>query len=427
MKQLLLLLLLSLLVFVNTTNSFAFEEKFINENKIFDPNIKTVVFYKSGKINTFPIIDINNLQETLTLSFDDLGGGYKELMYSFVHCTSNWEKSNLFVDDYLQGNRYGYIENYEFSTNTYQDFTNYWVVIPSENMKITLSGNYLLKVYFAEDEDSVLLTRRFYVVNQKIKIQADLKEPTYAKYQDTKQEIDFTIDFTNLNVMNTVKDINVVLRQNKRWDNQITDLKPMYINNNKLIYDYEEENLFWGNSEWRFVDMRSIRYPGRGVNKLKFDSLYHVYLLVDEDRSHLTYAEWMDLNGDRIIAGDEKGLKPNEIDYVFAHFKLTTPYPDDGKDVYLFGDLTDWEINEDFKLHYDASRKIYFTQVKVKQGYYNYFYVIKDNETSTIDCTRFQGSHFETENDYRIFVYARSQFFNTDELIGYVVLNTKEE
>jgi hypothetical protein len=54
-----------------------------------------------------------------------------------------------------------------------------------------------------------------------------------------------------------------------------------------------------------------------------------MYLLTEEDRSYLAYAEWKDINGNRVIAGENKDLNMNEIDYVATHFRLTTPYHKD--------------------------------------------------------------------------------------------------
>ena len=53
-------------------------------------------------------------------------------------------------------------------------------------------------------------------------------------------------------INNPFGDIYTVITQNNRWDNAIVGLKPVFVKNDELIYDYEEENLFDGGNEYRF-------------------------------------------------------------------------------------------------------------------------------------------------------------------------------
>ena len=408
------------------TITLAWSEKLYYKDHIYKENIETVLFYKSNNTVTYsyPVIDLSNPDDELILSFDDLEGGYKSLQYTIIHCERDWSKSNLLSSEYLEGSTIENVVNYEPSFNAYQKYTHYWLNVPTRFLRPKISGNYLLVIYMTGEENNLVITRRFYVVDNKVTIAATIKQPTYARYRNTKQEIDFQVNYSGFNIMNPMNDIKVVIRQNQRWDNLLTLSKPQYIRDNVLIYDYEDENLFDGYGEFRFVDLRSFKYPGFGVNKIKLqDSFYHLYLFIDEDRSILSYADWSDINGNRIIAGQDKNIPENELDYVIAHFKLDSPFPPEDGDVYMFGALTDWEIKDAFKLTYDSDNKLYTTSQKLKQGYYNYQYVTWDKNTGTIDPARFEGSHFETENDYLLCVYYRSPYLYTDILIGVAYLN----
>jgi hypothetical protein len=398
------------------------QDNFLKE-EIFDPSIESVLFYKSGKINSFPILSIQNPDEKLTLAFDDLDGGYTSYAYRIVHCDMDWKQSRLFENDFFEGQNFDYITNYEFSSNTYVNYTNYWLSFPSDFSWFRLPGNYVIQIYDENDEEEILLQRHFYVVDQRTSIQAQVKEASYAKDKNYKQEIDFEVNYSDEDVLNPMQDVKVVIRQNSRWDNQITDLEPMYIQNNTLIYDYEKENLFFGYSEWRYCDYRQLKYPGFGIAKIDLDTAFHMIMLPEEDRSYMAYAEWSDINGQRIIAGEQKDLKMSEIDYVIAHFRLNTPYPKD-EEVYVFGALSDWQIKEKFKMHYSLDKKAYVANILLKQGYYNYYYVVEENNGSDIDCARFQGTHFETENEYHILVYVKSRTYDTYELLGYQSVST---
>ena len=74
-------------------------------------------------------------------------------------------------------------------------------------------------------------------------------------------------------------------------------------------------------------------------------------------------------------------------------------------------------------MHYDEENEMYFTQVKLKQSYYDYVYVLEDEE-GHIDYSFTEGSHRETENDYTVLVYHRNVFYGYDELIGSVQKNS---
>nr|MBC8343806.1 DUF5103 domain-containing protein [Bacteroidota bacterium] len=347
-----LFLFLLLICFSGNAQNFQYQEK------VYSSNIETVLLYKSGKINSFPILEINDPGQSLTLAFDDLDGDYKSYAYRIIHCNVDWTPSDIFENDYFDGQSFDYINHYEFSSNTYVSYTNYWLVFPAENNWFRLSGNYIIEVYVDEEEKKTVLTRRFYVTDQQVGITANVKEATYARFKNYKQELDFEILYGGVDVLNPMTDFKVVLRQNARWDNQITGLEPMYVQNSTLIYDYESENLFNGCSEWRYSDYRQLKFPGYGIRKIELDTIFYMYMLPEEDRSYLAYAEWKDINGNRVIAGESRDLKMSEVDYVMAFFRLSTPYPKD-EEVYIFGALSDWQIQEKFKMKYNQSIEAY--------------------------------------------------------------------
>jgi hypothetical protein len=60
----------------------------------------------------------------------------------------------------------------------------------------------------------------------------------------------------------------------------------------------------------------------------------------------------------------------------------------------------------------------------LKQGYYNYQYAYVPSGSTVADLTNIEGSFWETENDYHIFIYYRDMAGRYDRLIGYTVLNS---
>jgi hypothetical protein len=101
-----------------------------------------------------------------------------------------------------------------------------------------------------------------------------------------------------------------------------------------------------------------------------------------------------------------------------VHFTLASPEPVDG-DVYLSGAFTNWSFIREYKMNYDATRREYRGTAFLKQGWYDYQYVVK---SATLPPYHFEGSHYETENNYEVFVYYRAFQPQADLLIGYITL-----
>jgi hypothetical protein len=62
----------------------------------------------------------------------------------------------------------------------------------------------------------------------------------------------------------------------------------------------------------------------------------------------------------------------------------------------------------------------------LKQGYYNFQYVYVPQGSLVADHKNIEGSFWETENDYQIFVYYKPMGERYDRLVGYRKLNSVE-
>ena len=209
----------------------------------------------------------------------------------------------------------------------------------------------------------------------------------------------------------------------------------MFIRNNELIYDYDEDNVFSAGNEYRHFDIKSMRYQSERIRKITFElskqvdsSLeknHHVYLLNDEKRSFKRYSSEIDINGKQFIKTDEGTDSETEADYAYVHFSLLYDAPLIDGNLYVFGAISQWNFSRESQLKYNYKRFAYETSMYLKQGYYNYEYVfLKDGETAA-DNTFIEGSHYETENDYTIYVYHNSFGDNYDQLIAVEKFNSR--
>jgi len=69
-------------------------------------------------------------------------------------------------------------------------------------------------------------------------------------------------------------------------------------------------------------------------------------------------------------------------------------------------------------MDYNFKRKGYEKTLLLKQGYYNYHYVLKYHGQRAGDVSFIEGNHSVTENTYTIYVYNRELGSLYDKLIG---------
>lgn len=391
---------------------------------VYKDNIYTPQLFVKGEPLSFPIIFLGDNKQ-LELHFDDFSNSYKTYSYKFIHCNANWEPSDLIAQEYIDGFQNGFIQDYNYSFNTLFPYINYTVSFPNQEIRFRKSGNYLLKVYDNNNEEDLLLTRRFYVAEKRVDIDANIHMATLARYRDYKQEIDFTIKHPNYPIQDPYNDLKVVISQNRRWDNAITNLKPLFVRTPELVYNYEDNNLFDGNNEYRFFDTKDLRYQAMNVDGIQIiNNQTHVFVLPEEPRSFKRYYFQQDINGQRLIKRDDSRDSNSEADYMMTHFTLKRATEEQNGDVYVFGELSDWEFKEEFKMKYVKINNEYSLTTKLKQGYYNYNYVFLPDGKNQGDMSIIEGTHAETENNYYFFVYHRQNGEIYDRLIDFEIKNS---
>jgi len=386
-------------------------------------NLQTVLIHKTGWEMSLPIISLQT-NETITFSFDDLEGDVKRYKYSIIQCNANWEASELKPSQYIDGFTEDYIGDYKLSFNTIQKYTHYNLVFPKETMKITKSGNFILKVYADDNINDILIIKRFMVFEQKVNINGKIKDASNLTDKKFKQEVDFNIVTNNYILNNPSKNLMVKIFQNMRPDNAICNLKPRLIKGNELDYDYDEGNTFNGGNEFRNFDIKSLKYNSERIYRIEYDEgANHVYLHNDIARRFKVYKSETDINGKRAVKADYINDSETEADYTYVHFTLPYDIPSVEGNLYIYGALTNWEIDDNAKMTYNFKTRAYEATIFVKQGYYNYQYIMLKPEND-IDDTFVEGNHSDAENDYYIFVYYRPMGEIYDQLIGFRQLNS---
>ncbi|NOZ46398.1 MAG: DUF5103 domain-containing protein [Chlorobi bacterium] len=407
--------------------SYNYPKEFINSHvdHIFKDNIKTIVFKQSNKDISYPVLDLND-NTTLILTFDDLESKVNNYQYKIELCTNDWKISEMNQLDYLEGFQINYIHDYETSMNTLIPYTHYSLQIPNKDIQLTKAGNYIIKI-FEENEENVVFIRRFMAINKQVTINATVKQATNLEYSNTSQEIDFTIIDDNSLIINPYEDLTITILQNGRWDMANQKLKPKYIKDNELIYDFDTENVFKAGNEFRHFNCKNMRFVSEHIEKIEYQKpYYHVKLQTDEKRIFKQYFSDADLNGNFKIDLENSSYPETEADYVYVYFTLPYETPFLNGYVFAIGNFNAWDKTKNNLMIYNYDKKEYQLRLLLKQGYYNYIYGLLENNKQVIDSEIFEGNHYETENNYIILVYNYNLTLGYDELIGYEVINSMQ-
>lgn len=394
------------------------------DDYVYRPTIKTVMLNLKGVEGSPPALELGS-GDQFHLQFDDLDTEQRQLYYSLTHCNADWSPSGLMPTRVIQGLQQDFVQDFRYSFNTFQNYLHYDLIFPNENMKILISGNYLLKVYEDNDPENLVLTRRLLVYQKKVGLGANVRRPALMEFRDTHQEIDAVADISKLQMVNAVANTRLVIQQNGRWDNAIS-LKPFSINQTQLNYNYDDgSNCFPGINEFRWADIRSLRMNSDRVRRINRDSTpVEVILLNDPIRTFSEYQNLPEANG-RFFIRNQEGSEPEiDADYAWVEFRLPVESAFRDRNLYLFGAFSDWQLKEEFRLSFKYTSKMYTARILLKQGIYNYWYASAATEKGPADLKLLEGSHFMTNNDYTILLYYRANTNDFDELIGYSRINS---
>jgi hypothetical protein len=288
----------------------------------------------------------------------------------------------------------------------------------------TISGNYGVIVFDGEDPfSSQVATFRMIVFENLVQINGVVNNSSSVGDRFKRQEIDFDISHAGFQINAPLRDVKVVILQNGDWSSSVRGLAPTFIKQNQLIYDYNGPNNFDGGSEWRFFEVKSLKFASIQVEGLMMEpDGWHAYLRRDPLRGGKAYQTEFDINGKFFIRNDLGEESHLDAEYIWVHFKLDSPP--------ILDAIVELETSESrfkpelFRLEYDIKEKAYAKKILMKQGYYNYRYKLRDLYHPNGDLSVTEGNHSETENDYHIITYFFDRQFGGDRIIGVSAINS---
>lgn len=376
--------------------------------------IKSITFKStSSALGELPIL---KLGETFYLEFDALVSNEPDFYYKIEHYDYDWTESVLVKPEFLLGVDNFRIQDYRNSFNTYQLYSHYRLSIPNQQTKaLKVSGNYLISIF--DRDDNLVFSRKLMIYEDLVKPGIIIKRSRDISTIESLQTVDMEIT-TGPQINNPVQTIKTLIIQNRNLNTAIKNIKPQYTIGNKLIYRYVNETAFPGGNEYLFFETKDVRAAAMGVQFIDLKDIYHSYLFTNIPRAKLPYTFNPDINGQFKITAIDREDVTVEADYTQVHFTLKYPELINGDRIFVYGNYNNYALDDYNELLYNSDRGLYETNFKLKQGFYNYKYVILKAD-GTLDEGRISGNFWQTENNYKVLVYYRNLGARYDRIVGF--------
>lgn len=380
------------------------------ETEIAPPyNIKTASFVQNNQ-NVVPIF---RLGESFEFQFDDLYGNEADYYYEITHCDYNWVPTDIPKSEYLSGFDSQKIQLYVNSFNTLQIFTHYQLSIPNNYTSIKLSGNYVLTILNSDKE--VVMKRYFVLYENMVSVPLKIRRPRTVKYIYSKHNLDFEINGDQIPFQNPTQNLKVILLQNGNFNTAIRNIVPQYNLGNVFIYKYDMETQFWAGNEFLNFDTKDIKNANNYVSFVNSENeIYNTHLYVNNAKSSFPYSNYADLNGNFSERKFDAENNKIESDYSWVYFSLSAPLANPNSSVYVVGMFNNYAMTPENKMDFNTKNGLYEKAILIKQGFTNYQYVTVNNKGFIDSENAIDGNFYQTENDYTVLVYYKS---NTDRYV----------
>lgn len=395
---------------------------YAQKSQILSERIHTLQVRKNGDWQSLPVITLGT-DDRIEITFDEFSHDYRRLIYNVRHFDADWKESGLLESEYMEGFNDLPIQDYANSINTTFLYTNYFLELPNDDVKLLVSGNY--EVTITDDENhEELLKARFSVLENIATVDAAVSGITDIDNNQKHQQLTLNIDYQRLPVNDPQGEIIVRATQNRRQDVMTATLTPSYVSSGKMQFQHNKHLIFKGGNEFRRFEIINMYRYTQHVDKIDFyDPYFHATLLTDQPMREYRYDQ--DHNGRYIIRYDQADNSDIEADYLLVHFSLKVPEYSGGR-LYLDGDFTDGGYCDKWQMEYNRRTGCYEKAVLLKMGSYDYRYLWVPEGPAIAETSKTEGDSFETANEYQIYVWFRQHGARYDRLVGLCDLRMTE-
>ena len=349
-------------------------------------------------IKSIQLLDANNNEklifndfEFITVIFDELNEKSRSFYYEIEHYDFKWELSDIRKSEFLEGFDDIRITNYTKSYNTLRPYIHYRFKIPNKNLSLTKSGNY--KIIVKDNNGNYVFSRKFILIKNPQIGSIEISKPKNINFQKSNQNLKVTIPCNDCNFNNNSFQYKLIVYKNYN----LKDYKMINYPTFKLADSFVFDNItFNGGLQFFNFDNSNILKTSVEIKNIYLNTTYVTELR--EDKISNIYVYEPDINGKYIIKNNkEKNFTESEYSKVIFSLKNDNI---NNHPVYVVGNFNNYEINKNSILK--KMNNQYRTELLLKQGFYNYKYVINENNLNN-EIENF----WQTENLYTAILYEK--------------------
>lgn len=381
---------------------------------IFGQDIRSIQLFNPQTNDETPVIGFN---EQLILRFDDLSNSSTIYRYTIKHFDRNWQDDGLFFTEIANGSLNGLIDQFQYSFNTLQQYTNYTLTFPNDKIQPKISGNFELIVY-KDSASNPLFKKRFCIVENNANLALNITRTNDARNPKINQRVEVQAIGNGSVLSSNLNSLSLNILKNNNWNTGIYNKKQSASLGNKVLFQ-QLDLVFPGDNEFYYFDNKNMNQPFdmvanvENVAGVNYTYLYPVWAFP------LSYQYQPDVNGAFYFRRNDLGIERNadkEADYSWVYFSLESEKTD--KELFVLGGFNDFIPTKENQMLYDENSKRYVAKIYLKQGFYNYILATKD-ASGNLDLGEINGNFWQTENLYQAFLYYQPFGRNYDGLMGY--------
>ncbi|MEX2463003.1 MAG: type IX secretion system plug protein domain-containing protein [Balneolaceae bacterium] len=373
-------------------NNFTVPGQFVKIEKV-----HSLQLHRTGNPGSAPVLELNSNQQ-LQLLFEILDFDSRQFRISFTHHNPDWSRSSLPPEFFMDGPYTLFLDAGQVSSAQRPDYRQFQFVFPDNRLHFTKSGNYLLRI---EDQDSgeLMLSLPFFVTENRGSTRSIVEEQGVPRQnlRITHRPISwYTIPEI---VEQPIFDLEFYFIQNHFWGRSVQADEVDFSDPHEVKFEVGNRDRFIGDYEFLTLSLTNLSQSNPQIFESQPGQNPPVIYLSD------------DVSGFASSGGfvpGRFGRPNNNLDGQYANVIFTfDPGTDIRRDqqIYLVGDFNHWEIDSTYRLIYNESVNRWQTNAIIKEGTYNYKYIVL--ESGSVDDLYFDNLFSGTQQVYHAFIYMR--------------------
>ncbi len=382
-------------------------------------DVRTVQVHRTGDETALPLLRLGS-GETITVAFDVLSIESGPLTAYFYHADRTWRR-DLVPAEYMTTFYREDLFEYSISRVTDIAYTHYTYRFPSSSIDFRMSGNYILRITKQGMEEDILFERPFFMAEQAMALNIQLDNVLIAGrgYTSVQPLVRFTPLGGNINAT----DYSVCFVRNDQFQAARCSERPGLAVLPDVAFYLEPEESFELAPASYFLDLSEFRIGGR-IESTDL-SVRPPIVALEPDYARFPGTSFAPfLNGQTLVESVVRNvIDPGvsaEYAKVYFRFVPADEIKASGR-VVVTGSFNNWAYDDENALVWDEERRWYEGIVLLKQGQYEYRYVVDDPRLQRAMI----GAPPQFRNLYTTFVYLDDVRVSTDRLVAATAILTQ--